>query len=92
MNHFPHTYNAILLFNQLQSLKDANNKMNETIVALQELVSTLNETNGGSQGSNPQGQGIYFHPIYHSQSVTNIQVGQELVPWSNVSLTNILVN
>ncbi len=28
----------------------------------------------------------------HSQSVTNIQVGQEFVSWSNVSLTNIFVN
>ncbi len=28
----------------------------------------------------------------HSQSVTNIQVGQEFVSWSNVGLTNIFVN
>ncbi len=35
----------------------------------------------------------YIMPItIHSQSVTNIQVGQEFVSWSNVSLTNIFVN
>ncbi len=40
----------------------------------------------------------YFRSLpipLHSQSVTNIQVGQEFVPWSktwsNVSLTNIFV-
>ncbi len=27
----------------------------------------------------------------HSQPVTNIQVGQEFIPWSNGSLTNIFV-
>ncbi len=27
--------------------------------------------------------------VGHSQSVTNIQVGQEFVPWSNVSLHSI---
>ena len=29
--------------------------------------------------------------LVHSQSVTNIQVGQDFIPWSNVSLTNIFV-
>ena len=32
---------------------------------------------------------LIYQTDTHSQSVTNIQVGQEFVPWSNVSLTNM---